>query len=71
MNSKQEVIHSMCITFRPDYENMPKNEAKYLYILMERLYNEDLEPFLKKKLNRTNLFGETNAPRRRKRKTKS
>jgi hypothetical protein len=46
-------------------------EAKMLYKIMESLYNDDIEPLLKRKLNRKNLFGEDNAPRRRKRKTKS
>jgi hypothetical protein len=83
MNSKQEVIHSMCVLYRPDYDirkepndpswilGMTEYEAKMLYKIMESLYNDDIEPLLKRKLNRKNLFGEENAPHRRKRKTKS
>ena len=83
MKSKEEVIYSMCVTYRPDYEirkdpndpswlvGMTEDEAKMLYKVMESLYNDDIEPVLKKRLNRNNLFGEVNAPRRRKRKTKS
>jgi hypothetical protein len=83
MKSKEEVIYSMCLTYRPDYEirkepndpswitGMTEYEAKMLYKTMEALYNDDIEPLLKRKLNRKNLFGEENAPRRRKRKTKS
>jgi hypothetical protein len=83
MKSKEEVIYSMCLTYRPDYEirkniddppwilGMTETEAKMLYKVMEALYNDDIEPLLKRKLNRKNLFGEDNAPRRRKRKTKS
>lgn len=80
MKSKEEVIHSMCITYRPDYGirkkptdpswliGMTEQEAKMLYKVMESLYNDDIEPLLKKMLNRNNLFGEKNAPRKRKRK---
>ena len=83
MNSKEEVIYSMCLTYRPDYEirktdgdppwvsGMTEYEAKMLYKTMESLYNDDLEPLLKRMLNRNNLFGEKNAPRKRKRNTKS
>ena len=70
MKNKHEVIYNMCILFCPEYINMNKHEAKNLYNLMELLYNEDLEPFLKKKLKRKNLFGEENGPKRRKRKTR-
>jgi hypothetical protein len=83
MKSKEEVIYSMCVLYRPDYDirknegdpswilGMTEMEAKMLYKIMEALYNDDIEPLLKRKLNRKNLFGEDNAPRRRKRKTKS
>jgi hypothetical protein len=83
MKSKEEVIYSMCVLYRPDYEirknkgdpswilGMTDFEAKMLYKIMESLYNDDLEPLLQGMLNRRNLFGEDNAPRRRKRKTKS
>jgi hypothetical protein len=83
MKSKEEVIYSMCVLYRPDYDirknegdpswilGMTDVEAKMLYKIMESLYNDDIEPLLKRKLNRKNLFGEDNAPRRRKRKTKS
>ena len=82
MKSKEEVIYSMCVTYRPDYEirkeltdppwivGMTEYEAKMLYKVMESLYN-DIEPLLKRMLNRKNLFGEESAPRKRKRKTKS
>ena len=83
MKSKEEVIYSMCLTYRPDYKirkmsddppwtlGMTEHEAKMLYKIMEALYNDDIEPLLKRRLNRNNLFGEDNAPRRRKRKIKS
>lgn len=70
MKNKHDVIHSMCLFFRPDYVDMNQSEAKSLYNLMEVLYNEDLEPYLKQRLNRKNLFGEKNAPKRHKRNTR-
>lgn len=83
MKSKEDVIYSMCVTYRPDYEirkepddpswlvGMTETDAKMLYKIMESLYNDDIEPLLKRMLNRNNLFGEEHAPKRRKRKTKS
>jgi hypothetical protein len=78
MKSKEEVIYSMCVLYRSDYDikknegdpswilGMTDFEAKMLYKIMESLYNDDLEPLLQGMLNRRNLFGEDNAPRRRK-----
>lgn len=83
MKSKEEVIHSMCLDYRHDYDirkldtdppwtsGLTEKDAKILYKVMESLYNDDIEPQLKKILNRKNLFGEDNAPHRRKRKAKS
>ena len=70
MKNKHDVIYSMCLLFDPDYDKLDNTQAKNLYNLMEKLYNEDLEPFLKHKLKIKNLFGETNVPKRRKRRTR-
>lgn len=68
--NKKDIIKGMCLFYDPNYNKLDKTEARNLYNLMERLYNEDLEPYLKHRLNRSNLYGETNASKRRKRKTR-
>lgn len=59
MKSKEEVIHSMCLTYRHDYglrksiddppwtSGMTEEDAKSLYKVMEQIYNNDIEPILK------------------------
>jgi len=75
---KEDVITSMCYTYRHDYglrkldtdppwtAGMTDEDAKMLYKTMEQIYNNDIEPLLKDR----NPFGEKNAPKRHRRKTK-
>jgi len=58
MKTKEEIIHSMCMTYRHDYglrkeegdnsmsSGMTEQEAKTLYKQMEQIYNNDIEPIL-------------------------
>lgn len=59
MNSKEEIIHNMCLTYRHDYglrkdpngppwlAGMTEEEAKSLYKVMEQIYTNDIEPMIK------------------------
>ena len=59
MKSKEEIIHSMCMTYRHDYglrkspndppwlSGMTEEDAKSLYKVMEQIYTNDIEPMLK------------------------
>jgi len=61
MKTREEIIHSMCMTYRHDYglrkedgdpswtSGMTKKDADMLYKTMEQIYNNDIEPLLKKK----------------------
>lgn len=63
MKTKEEIIHSMCMTYRHDYglrkspndpswtAGMTEQDAKSLYKIMEQIYNNDIEPLLKKAQN--------------------
>jgi hypothetical protein len=65
MTSKEEIINSMCLSYRHDYglrklptdppwiAGMTDEDAKMLYKTMEQLYNENLKT----------LTGEENAPK--------
>ncbi len=69
--NKNEIIHSMCMTYRHDYglrktegdppwtAGMTEQDAKMLYKTMEQIYNNDIEPFMELR----------NAPKQRKRST--
>lgn len=58
MKSKEEIIHSMCLTYRHDYglrkspndppwtSGMTEEDAKSLYKVMEQIYNNDIAPLL-------------------------
>lgn len=57
--NKEEIIHSMCLTYRHDYglrkektdptwvSGMTTEDAKMLYKTMEMIYNNDIEPLIK------------------------
>lgn len=63
MKSKEEIINSMCLTYRHDYglrklpndpswtAGMTEEDAKKLYKIMEQIYNNDIEPLLKQRFN--------------------
>lgn len=63
MKSKEEIIHSMCLTYRHDYglrksatdptwtAGMTEEDAKSLYKIMEQIYTNDIEPLIKKAQN--------------------
>ena len=68
MKTKEEIIHSMCMTYRHDYglrkekgdnslsSSITEQEAKILYKTMEQIYNNNIEPILehyKRKENAT------------------
>jgi len=58
MKTKEEIITSMCYTYRHDYglrkepndpswtSGMTEQDAKMLYKTMEQIYNNDIEPLL-------------------------
>jgi hypothetical protein len=58
MKTKEEIIHSMCMTYRHDYglrkeegdnslsSGMTEQEATMLYKKMAQIYNNDIEPIL-------------------------
>ena len=58
MKSKEEIIHSMCLTYRHDYglrkedndppwtAGMTEEDAKMLYKVMEQIYNNDIAPLV-------------------------
>ena len=58
MKTKEEIIHSMCLTYRHDFglrknpsdppwvAGMTEEDAKSLYKVMEQIYNNDIEPLL-------------------------
>jgi hypothetical protein len=59
--NKEEIIHSMCLTYRHDYglrkestepswtSGMTEEDAKRLYKVMEQIYNNNIEPLLKER----------------------
>jgi len=59
MKTKEEIIHSMCLTYRHDYglrkepgepswtSGMTAEDAEMLYKTMEQIYNNNIEPLLK------------------------
>jgi hypothetical protein len=58
MKTKEEIIHSMCMTYRHDYglrktdnepnwtSGMTEQDAKMLYKVMEQIYNNNIEPII-------------------------
>jgi hypothetical protein len=58
MKSKEEIINSMCMTYRHDYglrklptdppwiAGMTEEDAKMLYKTMEQIYTNDIEPLV-------------------------
>jgi len=58
MKTKEEIITSMCYTYRHDFgllkldnepswtNGMTKKDAEMLYKTMEQIYNNDIEPIL-------------------------
>jgi len=63
MKTKEEIINSMCLSYRHDYglrkdkyepawtSGMTEEDAKMLYKTMEQIYNNDIEPLLKEMKN--------------------
>lgn len=63
MKSKEEIIQSMCLTYRHDYglrklstdpswaAGMTEEDAKSLYKIMEQIYNNDIKPLIDKAQN--------------------
>ena len=59
MKSKEEIINAMCLDYRHDYglrkldtdpswtSGMTDKDAKSLYMVMEQIYNQIIEPRLK------------------------
>jgi hypothetical protein len=72
MKSKEEIINSMCLSYRHDYglrkeksdpswtAGMTKEDAEMLYKTMEQIYNNDIEPIIE------HYKGIENAPKRSK-----
>ena len=66
MKTPAEIIHSMCMTYRHDYglrkedgdpswtSGMTEQDAKMLYKTMEQIYNNDIEPLLRKHNHKNN-----------------
>ena len=66
MKNKEQIINDMCMTYRHDYglrkfpgepnwtAGMTEQDAKMLYKTMEQIYNNDIEPLLRKKHNHKN-----------------
>jgi hypothetical protein len=60
MQSKEEIIHDMCMTYRHDYglrklpndpswtSGMTEEDAKMLYKTMEQIYTNNIEPLVRK-----------------------
>lgn len=58
MKTKEQIITSMCYTYRHDYglrkqecdptwtSGMTEQDAKMLYKTMEQIYNNDIEPII-------------------------
>lgn len=58
MKTKEQIIQSMCYTYRHDYglrknsndppwtAGMTEIDAKMLYKVMEQIYTNDIEPFM-------------------------
>lgn len=58
MKSKEEIINSMCLSYRHDYglrkdnsepswtAGMTEQDAKMLYKTMEQIYNNDIAPII-------------------------
>ena len=71
MKTKEEIINSMCLSYRHDYglrkepgepnwtAGMTEQDAKMLYKTMEQIYNNNIEPIIEQ------LKGKTNASKRR------
>jgi hypothetical protein len=59
MKTKEEIINSMCLSYRHDYglrkepgeptwtAGMTEEDAKMLYKTMEQIYNNDIAPVIK------------------------
>jgi hypothetical protein len=70
MKSKEEIINSMCLSYRHDYglrkdnsepnwtAGMTEKDAKMLYKTMEQIYNNDIAPIIE------HYKGLENAPKR-------
>ena len=70
MKSKEEIINSMCLSYRHDYglrkdnsepswtAGMTEKDAKMLYKTMEQIYNNDIDPIIE------HYKGLENAPKR-------
>ena len=70
MKSKEEIINSMCLSYRHDYglrkdnsepnwtAGMTEQDAKMLYKTMEQIYNNDIAPIIE------HYKGLENAPKR-------
>ena len=58
MKTKEEIINSMCLSYRHDYglrkdksepnwtSGMTEEDAKMLYKTMEQIYNNNIEPII-------------------------
>lgn len=58
MKTKEEIVHSMCMTYRHDYglrkqsgeptwtTGMTEEDAKMLYKTMEQIYDNDIAPII-------------------------
>ena len=56
METKEQAIHEMCMFYRPDYmvrkletdppwiAGLTESDARMLYIVMEKIYQEFIEP---------------------------
>jgi hypothetical protein len=72
MKTREEIIHSMCLTYRHDYglrkesdepswtAGMTEQDAKMLYKTMEQIYNNDIEPLLNRG-NKNDTNSKTNS----------
>ena len=66
VKTREEIIHSMCMTYRDDYElnrnpddapwirGMTKLEQQGLLRVMTQIYDENIAPILRKKYNHKN-----------------
>lgn len=65
MKTREEIIHSMCLTYRHDYgltksdtdpswtAGMTEHDSKMLYKTMEQIYTTIIEPLTKENQNET------------------
>jgi hypothetical protein len=52
MKHKNEIITSMCYTYRQDYGLLEETEQQSLWTTMSQIFDNDIAPYMKFKTNR-------------------